>query len=677
VSTAVACEVTLLRSVVLSGHIADHSNAEPIAGALLSFRHADCAGCAPERAVSGAAGAYRFAAFPVGRRVELQVEAAGYVSLLAELEVGPQAPGAERDLVLSRGLPLAVTVIDAHTRAPLEGASVSGARGPFPTDGAGRLLSDQLVAPGSGRDARAKLELAAPGYCHLTLSPSLAELSRRAELLVPMMRSATVVGRVVDGRGEPAGPVALTWDGAFRWESKGRHFPPGLSALAGLPPWTLTRERTGTEPSFRSGADGRFVLQGAVPWAPALELRALADDGTRGAATLGAPGPGETSAVVIELRSGAPSPTTALIAGRVTLNGVPEPGRVLWQGATRRGSAPADEHGRFELVVEPGTVELRVQGEQSLGRSACELAELGPFSVHTVAGEALEHDLRIALAVAEISGRVSDTRGAPVAGLLVEAQDPGRCWRQRALADEQGRYALSVPAGLRLFEVAVARAPERLSRLVAPGSEGVDFVLSELGRLRFRVLDASERAPVRAGKLLWRAMGRPYQELARLDQAIPEPGGWLTVDCIAGQIELAVVTARESHAPLVGHSVVVHPGATSVAELVMRPSLSLRVILDQASIAPPAGLACVVVPESVWPEIDYVPEPRPEWIGLSKFGPHDELEFNASGKAIARGLPPGNYRFKVWPESVRIEPERLHLSADDPETTVRASLVWR
>ena len=106
----------------------------------------------------------------------------------------------------------------------------------------------------------------------------------------------------------------------------------------------------------------------------------------------------------------------------------------------------------------------------------------------------------------------------------------------------------------------------------------------------------------------------------------------------------------------------------------MHPSLSLRVVLGKASIAPPEGLACVVVPESIWPLIDYVPEPKPRWLGLGKIGPHDELEFNANGKALARGLPPGDYRIKVWPENVRIEPERLHLSGDEPETTRLARL---
>jgi hypothetical protein len=203
----------------------------------------------------------------------------------------------------------------------------------------------------------------------------------------------------------------------------------------------------------------------------------------------------------------------------------------------------------------------------------------------------------------------------------------------------------------------------------------VDFVLAELGRLRFRVLDASDGSAIRAGTLLWRGRGASYRELVDLDWGVPEPGGWLTVDCVAGPIELAAVTPAKSHAPALGHAVVVRPGATSEAELVMRPSVSLRVILDKRSIAPPEGLACVVVPESVWPQIDYDLEPKPRWEGLPRFGPHDEVEFSANGKATARGLRPGNYRFKVWPESVRIEPERLHVSGN--ETTVRAHLAWR
>jgi len=667
--------VLLRRAIPLGGFVVDRDTGDPVAGARLSFEHRDCVACAPETAVSDGAGHYRFEAVPAGARLDLLVEAEGYVAGRASFRTTAEALEAVHDAVLGRGLPVAVTVLDAETRTPLEGAQVSGEKGPFETDAVGRVESDQLVAVD---EPRARLKISAPGYCRLTLRPSVGAVAETPELVVPLVRAATVEGRVVDALGQPASGVELTWDAGFEWEP-GTADGPLATWLADLPRWSLGRGGDAAPPVFRSDDVGRFTLDGALPWTPAFTLNASAPDGARGSVELTLPGPGEAAQVLVELHHEALATDTATIRGRFTLNGEPEKGSVLWRGATRSGSARPDERGAFVLAgVEPGTVALAARSDRLLARSTCALADMGPFPVYVAPGAQLERDLALALPFAAIEGRVSDASGAPLADLPVEAEDPDRCWRERARTDSEGRYRLEVPADLPAFEVAVERSPERLARAdVAPGAGGVDFVLSPLGRLRFRALDESEGTPVARGKLDWRRAGSPFGELADFGRLVPDPAGWYEVDCPAGTLDLSMRTSRESHVPQQMRGVAVFEGETTSVEFSLRRSLTRRFVLDADSIAPPKGFAAVVLPASLWSKARFSPTPRPHWEGVGKGSPADELHFKPSGSARARGLKPGAYRIKVWPETLRITPDRLQLEADRSEATVRVRLDWR
>jgi hypothetical protein len=679
--------LVLHRAIPLAGQVRETGSGTPIPGAELAFAHGDCSGCPPERALSDGNGVYRFAAIPAGRKLELEVQAQGYLGARPALRAAPDARAAELDVLLGPGLAVAVAVVDAQTRLPIGGAEVGGLGGPFATDDAGRVESDQLVSPANLRDdLRTRLEVAAPGYCRLTLHPRIAELVARPELVVPLVRAVTVAGSVRGARGEVAGPAELSWSAA-RWRSHDSPAPGGAAEharseltrwLAGLPPWSLAPERGASLSPLTTEADGSFTLRGMVPWSE-LHLAAEAPDGSRGDDRITLPGPGTTATARIELDPVAAS-SVARIRGRLLLNGAPEDGRVHWSGTTRSGSARTGTGGRFELAdVEPGPIELRAESDRLPLRSACPLAELAPIQVFAQAGEELAQDLAIELPLAPIAGRVLDSDGEPVR-ITVEARDARGCWQARAPTDERGRYALDVPAALPAYLVSVERAPEHLIRRpVAPGAEGVDFVLATLGRLRFRAVDESDGSVLRRGVVHWRRPGTPFRMLADMARLVAEPGGWYEVDCVSGALELAVwSTDEQAPAPT---PAVVHPGATTTIQFLLRPSLNLRVLFEQGSIRPPAGLAGVVVLEGLFEQVRFAPGAMPQWHGpghgSASGAAYDELRFKPNGTAVARGLRPGSYRIKLWPESVRIEPDRLRVSAGESDVTVLARLAWR
>jgi hypothetical protein len=670
--------------------VREAASGAPIPGAELVFAHGDCSGCPPERAFSDGNGVYAFAAIPAGRKLELLVAAEGYLSARPSLRAEADAAAAELDVLLGRGLAIALTVVDAQTRLPIAGAEVSGLAGPFATDVAGRLESDQLVSPANLRDdLRARLDVSAAGYCQLTLHPRVAELVARPELRVPLVRAVTVAGSALGPRGEALGPVELAWSRPARWRS--RHAPPFggtaelarselASWLAGLPPWTLGPERGASQSPITTEDDGGFTLRGLVPWSE-LALSASAAGGSLGSERVALAGPGTTAWARIELEPLDPG-SLARIRGRLLLNGAPEEGRVHWTGATRSGSARTGAGGEFELAdVEPGPVELRAESDRLLPplRERCPLPGLAPLQVFAPEGAELVQDLEIDLPFASIAGRVLDSDGEPVR-ITVEARDMRGCWQARALTDEEGRYALEVPAALPAYLVGVERPPERLTRRsVAPGAEGVDFVLSTLGRLRFRAVDESDGSVLRRGVVHWRRPGTPFRELADMARLLPEPGGWYEVDCVTGALELAVWSPGDQSPPPT--PAMVHPNATTVVQFLVRPSLNLRVAFEHGSIRPPAGLAGVVVLESLFEQVRFAPGTPERWRGpgrgSSSGAAFDELRFKPNGTAIARGLRPGSYRIKLWPESVRIEPDQLKISADTSDVTVLARLAWR
>jgi hypothetical protein len=113
--------------------------------------------------------------------------------------------------------PVALRVVDAETGAPVAGAAVRGAEGPFMTDDLGLLESDQLVELG---DERARITVTAGGYCRLRLRPTARELSGQGEWVLPLVRTAALELRVVDAAGRArAAEVELGWSGELEHEA--------------------------------------------------------------------------------------------------------------------------------------------------------------------------------------------------------------------------------------------------------------------------------------------------------------------------------------------------------------------------------------------------------------------------------------------------------------------------
>jgi hypothetical protein len=253
----------------------------------------------------------------------------------------------------------------------------------------------------------------------------------RASLEVELVAGQTLAGVVL--RMAPGGGLEV--------EIVDRHGRP----QAGVTGWMHAPEGE-FQSAFTTDVDGRFT--GAD--LPAGKLRVQAND-PEGLAL--------TAEVEIEVgqmarvRLAPPATAPVRLTGCVLAGGAPVEGvRVSarlegkdWSSTGTRVNAreETDAQGRYELTLPSSGRWLVSLHGYAYGSGSWTL----PVDVPDVA--ALERDL--AIAIASISGSVTDTRGEPLAGLTVRSEpqkhDGGPRGSARATTDAYGRYELAVPVG--------------------------------------------------------------------------------------------------------------------------------------------------------------------------------------------------------------------------------------
>ncbi len=665
-------DFALYPTVELVGTVRDATTGAPIEGAQVN--------CRAQVAWSNASGRFSIPKLPLGLRCELAVLAPGYARHDEALFPAEDEP-CERDVVLEPGLPLRIELVDAFTDTAVAGAHVgitsSSWSQPFATsdeEGAFELW----IADG----CNASFVVEAAGYAPMRVRWDVDAAGSWPPLRLPLFGYAFVEGRVVDESGAPVEGLWFTTlttaddsDGASR-----RRVELGVQDgrdPASLPDDLRCQVEDGLErPSDDAGCFSVAVIPGAdslyvAAW-PEGYVPVRSDPFVLSR-------PGERIEVELALARG------ASIRGRALYNGNPvRLGSVHFRHDDgRSGAARVDRDGGYVLRGVPaGTVELRL----SVGSLLDTVPEPERFDV--VVGETVEHDFVWSEELVPIHGRVTDVRGAVVAGWTVRAECgiPNVDRRQfTGRTEEDGTYALPVAPG-RAYTVSVVADPVvRSIADVAPGDVGIDFVLPDRGTFVLELVDVASGEPIAFGRkgsrLSWREAGAEAFQACEPERGRP---GRVELGLPVGRVDLSLHLDRDGYAPRVVHGLNVVTGEPEPVVVSLERGLELELACTGPDgPARPASPLVLLLHES---RLASVRGPFPHqggpsnhringvcmWIGdpglLNRIP-----RFRDDGRARLEGLAPGRYVLRAYPDELVFEPDTFDV---DAATTVLQA-AWR
>ncbi|HEX6884303.1 MAG TPA: carboxypeptidase regulatory-like domain-containing protein, partial [Planctomycetota bacterium] len=464
-------------------------------------------------------------------------------------------------------LPRAVTVrglVLDPSGAPLAGAQLATRRAresPFHFESEqGRRTDDE---------GRFELQRLAPGETILTASadgcaPSLPVTlaleagTTREDVRLVLRRGGTVVGEV---RGPDGAPVreqrVMVWAADFHGE--GTTDARGHFEIAGIPP-------------------GEVQVSAELEQGLELSEQAQLSEG-------------ETVSVLLA----APTRVVRLL-GQVRAGGEPLAEASLYAHARggedgqerSAASAETDAEGAFELVVPgPGRYSLSIHRWREEGgilqwNTTVEVPEVESFRCD------------VAIPLARISGRVTDTQGKPLAGIEVaswpEQHEDAEHGSARALTDGEGHYELRVPPGnhgvkagsdegfrWRGTGAGAEYAEARVTGLVLAADghlRNVDLRL-ERGGILTGVVRAPDGSPA-ANALLWRTVDRGLELFARTDGS----GHFEERGLAPGRLQLTVTATRAAAREPVQVEIVA--GESRAVELTLEPAAHATLSVRQA-----------------------------------------------------------------------------------------------
>lgn len=365
--------------------------------------------------------------------------------------------------------------------------------------------------------------LGAAGFVPETVLGVVAPPERPLEIV--LTRGATVTGRVVDGFGAAVAGAMVRAEGAEK--------PRDVFFQRGRPVFAQTDE------------DGEFVLSGVAHGA--VRVQARGEEFQPGEPLLLDLAPGERrDGVRLELQRG------GALAGRVSgPDGEPVADVQVSTSSGRlgfgHGRARSDSEGRYRIGgLRPGAVQVQADHPEYV--AAVREATIG-------AGET-RLDLELGRGI-EISGRVVDDAGAPVAGAEVSlAGDFRRGYRPPETTAEDGSFRLrGIEPGTWRLEVTAEglaqAAPDTRYELTA-SLTGVEVRMTVggaiVGRVRGLELDELARLDLSAnlvtGGRSWRSGSADYEGAYRIEGV--SAGKWRVTATLgegeamaSGEVELA------------------------------------------------------------------------------------------------------------------------------------------
>ncbi|MCB9892159.1 MAG: carboxypeptidase regulatory-like domain-containing protein [Planctomycetes bacterium] len=619
--------------------------------------------CEGERCTSDREGSYEMAV-PVGSKAWLHVTCSGYHVLSQEV-ASIESDRSRLDLTLIPERDLPCIVVDASTGAALAGVEVQLGGRVATSDEAGRV--DVRSMDGTWYQAR----LSFPGYVDLVWSTRRTRDASSEPVRVPMLRGARVDGVVQDTLGGPIGGVEFTVEGPSERtadEEFARWSTPGTGRYA----MSLRVHRAKTE------SRGTFVLDGLCPSESVYVVTAMHDEFLIvRSPELSLRVPGATATLNLSMIRG------ARLSGAVSYQGEPlEYGQFLWRGPTREGEGVIFQGTYHCLAIEPGEVTFHV-------RSLLVDRPVEPMALTLKAGENRKHDFAFRAVPEErrlIMGRVLRADLEPV-GQFVElvvrgtaTADDGARIEKRAMSDEQGGFAIEVPANDVYALTAFEGLPKAIVRTgVQPGATDVQLVLPAMGRLRLelaqadgeplRGADAEGRRLPFASWVFHRLRGDGVFRRLRVAD-VPDVRGRIDLELLPGSCDL-VVDGRPWGCGMVrleGLSVTV--GGTTVVPVRFAAAFDVRLTLRYESLD---DRACFLLREdqlSLASGNDALPhtDDEPDQVASTVLSTHmlvqQRIRPGSDGSARLRCLAPGRYRFVSVPSGLRFEPAFLDVQAD-------------
>jgi len=515
-----------------------------------------------------------------------------------------------------------------------------------------------------------RLVVLAEGYAGLRRVLDL-ETARGSAIDVPLIRGASIEGRITDRGGRPVegatvsirpAPVPLDFTPpANRSGGKLSDLPDGCWLFAGRDP---DQKHVRTESVGRSDAGGSFRIEGRVSNGGATFVRVHMEHPKYAVIS--------SEVLKLEMPSGVVRTSIvmergAALRGRVMQNGRPAVAVVRWSSdGDTSASMEVDPAGRFSFDNVP-------PGEASLSARDPRFRLLrDERTLKLDRGEERFEELDLSYQPHTITGRVTCARGEPVEGasILVLGKGPGRWELVSGASDEAGEYAIELPeVEGQLYDVELRWAPLRLRRRDLPAGARADFSLPRMGRLELEIVDGRSGVEVNDCEVFWREAGSP----SFLAHTGDRPGGALPLP--VGRIDLRVCAHEQNYrATIVRDVVVSDESEASPCRVELERGTRLDLQWHGEGSPTPADHIFFLLTEEQWPLVEGVRnrylgydfdvrgadesvhhEIRSLAMGLSHWG----NRLDEHGAVSLRGVTPGRYRLKSIPDDLILEPREL------------------
>ncbi len=664
--------ITLHRSLHIRGRVVEAGVHTAIAYASVHVTPSASGGGVDLRTTAGESGEFEIDGIPAAEVSSWVAEADGFATSKRDLKVS----SSDSDIVLqlSKGVPMTFAVVDASTRSPIAGAHVYGNDSELTADASGRIMTSALLAVGA---KEAGIRARADGYCDLLLRVTSVAAASAAVFELPLVQTIKITGTVRNRAGAALENATV----AIRSAPRTGHAQLDAALVAPLValPSGSTVVSQYPYPSATTDHDGRFVIDGVLPWYSQYQYVAYAP-GCRALINAiketGEPGTTMTLDIVL-----VPVGDVSTLTGSITLNGVPCLARVSWKGATRDGSARTGDDGRYRIDnVECGDVALTVAfgGFGMVGRCR----DLLPCErrVQVQRDGDCRADFAFNLDLATIRGRVMAADGSPAKGISVDAFAPDSCWAEHGTTDVDGRFDLHVDPAVARYGLEVGHGVDSVTLSdVAPNTSDLKVVLPGAAQLRVRVLSAETHESQTRFHITLHDERNGHQEfdsVIQMGPTKPEPDvdGWYLVDVKPGRYQLIVGDSfgePSGQLPSSASNVVVRIGEKVPIEFVREKGLSVELTLapDQQPWSAQEFTAVLLEP-SLWNDVDLGSNgwnlgPSVQGVNVIK---SRTVRFDEKGRATVKALAPGTYRFKVFPATMSIEPSEVTvpLANDQP-----------
>jgi hypothetical protein len=587
--TAARIEVTLQRSTSAHGRVVEKDTLVALREATVWLEDGH-PGCQAERKPVAADGTFELAEVPVGASFAVAAASPGYADGRVSLRLleGETSTGVQVELERSAGVQL--RFVDFQTQRPIAGARVTNFAELPTSDERGLLDASRLASQSS---TSFLIHATAPGYCSLLRHVQTPEWSETGVATVSLIAGARYEGLVRDAAGQPLPGARIELQA--RNQQSNRFDASVQLKLAGWESnWMVGAE---SMDGVLSDAAGRFASLAVPPQSAVWRLEVSAEGHATSVVDPGPTGdPGEATWVEVQL-----TPARAgKIRGHLTLNGAPTAGQILWTCGRAAGRASADPAGSFNLEdVEPGEVRLSAEvadGPRRYGR----LFEDQSVTVALAPLAEVERDLALQMPVAATSGVVRTQRGDPRAGVEVRATLPDRDASLRTKSGPDGRFELELPVMPQTWTLS-ARGPWAAEPVQAlAGARDLVLLVTEVGRLRLRLIDEEDGQPLRRFEVLARQSNeRASRGVASSERNATDPAGWIEVSAPSGPLDVTLVPQDRDYMQV--RSSLVVPSADSDAlkvELATSRGSLLRLELSVESDRPPRRSQLYLLEES-------------------------------------------------------------------------------